>query len=96
MFVGVYRIELFFPASQSLKAKRSIVNSLKTRLSQLNLAVAEVDGQDLWQRAVLGAAAVSSDVRYLDDLHTRIEAVVLRESRADLLRVVRDVRPVEI
>jgi uncharacterized protein YlxP (DUF503 family) len=96
MFVGVYRIELFFPASQSLKAKRSIVNSLKTRLSQLNLAVAEVDGQDLWQRAVLGAAAVSADVRYLDDLHTRIEAVVLREPRADLLRVVRDVRPVEV
>lgn len=93
MFVGVYRIELFFPAAHSLKAKRSIVNGLKARLTQLNLAVAEVDGQDLWQRSVLGAAAVSTDVRYLDDLPGKIEAVVSREPRANLLRVGREVRP---
>jgi uncharacterized protein YlxP (DUF503 family) len=96
MFVGVYRIELFFPASRSLKAKRSIVNGLKARLTQLNLAVAEVDGQDLWQRSVLGAAAVSTDVKYLDDLPNRIEAVILREPRASLLRVGRDVRPATV
>ena len=45
MFVGSYRIELFFPESRSLKAKRSVLNRLKSRLSQLNLSVAEVDGQ---------------------------------------------------
>jgi uncharacterized protein YlxP (DUF503 family) len=93
MFIGAYRIELFFPASRSLKAKRSVLNSLKTRLSHLNLAVAEVDGHDLWQRAVLGAAAVSADAKYLDDLPAKIEAVVRRESRASLLRLERDVRP---
>ena len=95
MFVGVYRIELHFPASRSLKAKRSIMNSLKSRLAQLNVAVAEVEGQDLWQRAVIGVAAVSSDVGYLDDLPTRIESVILREPRATLLRMGREVRPVE-
>jgi len=95
MFVGVYKIELFLPGSQSLKAKRSVLNHLKTRLSQLNLSVAEVDGQDLWQRAVLLAAAVSGDGGYLEDLAGKIEAVVLREPRATLLRVGRDVRPAE-
>jgi uncharacterized protein YlxP (DUF503 family) len=95
MFVGAYRIELFIPASRSLKSKRSVIQSLKARLSQLNLAVAEVDGQDLWQRSVLGAAAVSADAAYLDDLAARIEAVILREPRASLLRLGRDVRPVD-
>jgi hypothetical protein len=94
MFVGAYRIELFFPSARSLKEKRSILNRMKTRLSQLNLAVAEVDGQDLWQRSSLGAAAVSGDAAYLDDLPGKIESVVRRDSRANLLRVERDVRPV--
>ena len=51
MFVGSYRIELHFPESRSLKAKRSVLNRLKSRLSQLNLSVAEVEGQDKWQRS---------------------------------------------
>ena len=95
MYVGTYQIELFIPASQSLKAKRSVVQSLKAKLAQLNVAVAEVDGQDLWQRAVLGVAAVSGEVSYLDELPGRIEAVILREPRAQLLRIEADVRPVE-
>jgi uncharacterized protein YlxP (DUF503 family) len=93
MFVGAYRIELFLPASQSLKAKRSVINSLKAKLGQLNVSVAEVDGRDLWQRAVLGVAAVSGEARYLDDLGARIEGVVVREPRAELLRLDRDVQP---
>jgi uncharacterized protein len=95
VYVGAYRIELFIPAADSLKAKRSVVQSLKAKLGQLNVAVAEVDGQDLWQRAVLGVAAVSGEVGYLDALPDRIEAVILREPRAQLLRIGRDVRPVE-
>jgi uncharacterized protein YlxP (DUF503 family) len=95
MFVGVYRVDLFFPASQSLKAKRSILNSLKARLSNLGVAVSEVDGQDLWQRAELGVAAVSADATYLDDLADKIESVLVREPRATVLRLERIVRPVE-
>jgi uncharacterized protein YlxP (DUF503 family) len=94
MFVGAYRIELFFPSSRSLKEKRSVLNRTKTRLAQLGLAVAEVDGQDLWQRSTLGAAAVSADPAYLDDLPGKITRTVERDSRASLLRVERDVRPV--
>lgn len=96
MYVGVYRIELHVPGSQSLKMKRSVVQSLRTRLAQLGVSVAEVEGQDLWQRAVLGVGAVSSDARWLDDLADRIEAVCLKERRATLLRVSRDVRPVDL
>ena len=94
MYVGVYRIDLFLPESHSLKAKRSVLNGLKTRLGQMNLSVAEVEGQDLWQRSVLAAAAVSSDVTYLDDLPGKIESLVLRDPRASLLRVEKDVLPV--
>lgn len=93
MFVGVYRVEIFIPGAHSLKEKRSVLQSLKAKLGQLGLAVAEVDGQDLWQRASLGVAAVSSDSGWLQDLPARIESVVLREPRANLLRVNGDFQP---
>ena len=93
MFVGVYRIELHIPAARSLKAKRSVMNSIKTRLGQLNLSVAEVDGQDTWQRSTLLVSAVSAQPGFLDDLVNTMETVILREARATLLRIERDVRP---
>lgn len=96
MYVGVYRIELHIPGSRSLKARRSVVQSLKTRLGQLGISVAEIDGQDTWQRASLGASAVSAEPGYLEELAGRIESVCLRETRASLLRVLHDVFPVEL
>ena len=88
MFVGTYRIEIFIPASHSLKAKRSVVQSLKSRLGQLNLAVAEVDGQDLWQRASLGVAAVSSDVGWLDELRRQVGVRYPFESTDDMRELI--------
>lgn len=62
MVVGIVRIELHLPASRSLKDKRQVVRSLKDRIRErAQAAVAEVDHQDLWQRAALGVAVVAGD-----------------------------------
>ncbi len=62
MVVGLCTVELFMAGSQSLKDKRQVLHSLKDRLQgKFNLSIAEVDGQDLWQRAVLGMACVAND-----------------------------------
>lgn len=67
MTVGSAKIELRIPASQSLKAKRRVVKSLKDRLlARFAVAVAEVDRLDDWQRATLGVACVSNDGRLVD------------------------------
>jgi len=95
MYVGVYRVELHLPAGRSLKDKRSVVQRLRSRLGRLNLSVAEIEDQDLWQSCVLGVSAVSSDPGYLDNLAGTIESVCLKDPRAQLLRVRPDVFPVE-
>jgi len=60
--IGVLTLELRLQNSHSLKDKRQVVQSLKDRLrSRFNVAVAEIDHQDLWQRAVVAAVTVSSD-----------------------------------
>ena len=60
--VGVLTLELHLDGAHSLKDKRHTVKSLKDRLrSKFNVAVAEIDYQDMWQRAAVAAVTVSSD-----------------------------------
>ena len=69
MVVGVYTVELFIADSQSLKDKRQVLHSLKDRLREkFNLSVAEVDGQDLWQKATLGMACVANESRHVQQV----------------------------
>ncbi len=69
MFVGTARIELFLPGAASLKDKRAVVRGLKDRIRQrTQAAVAEVDHQDLWQRAALGVAVVSGERRQVGEM----------------------------
>ena len=69
MVVGVYTVELFIAESQSLKDKRQVLHSLKDRLKgKFNLSVAEVDGQDLWQKSVLGMACVANEGRHAEQV----------------------------
>lgn len=55
MVVGAALVELHVHGSQSLKQKRGVLRSIAGRLrNRFNVSVAEVGGQDTWQRAVLG------------------------------------------
>lgn len=59
MVVGLLSLELFIAGAQSLKDKRMVLRSLKDRLRRFNVAVAEVDHQQLWQRAGLGVVTIA-------------------------------------
>jgi len=86
MFVGIVRIELHIPAATSLKDKRSVVRGLKDRIRQrVHAAVAEVDHQDLWQRAALGVAVVSGESRQVDELLQAVRNLVEGTFGAELL-----------
>jgi uncharacterized protein YlxP (DUF503 family) len=79
--IGVLTLELRLENSHSLKEKRHVVESLKSRLrNKFNVAVAEIDHQDLWQRAAIAAVTVSSD-------HVHAERVLrsVEEEAASLL-----------
>lgn len=65
MMVAVVRLELSIPYANSLKDKRRVLASIIERLkSRFNVSVAEVDGQDLWQRATVGVALVAGDATH--------------------------------
>ncbi|HKC92612.1 MAG TPA: DUF503 domain-containing protein [Nitrospira sp.] len=93
VIVGLCTVELFLADSQSLKDKRQVLLSLKDRLQhKFNLSVAEVDGQDLWQKAVLALACVANDGRHVNqvldqalNLIRNNPAVEIVQSRVELL-----------
>ena len=86
MFVGIVRIELHIPAANSLKAKRSVVQGLKERIRhRCRASVAEVDHQDLWQRATLGVAVVSGESGQLTELLQAVRNLVDNTYEAQLL-----------
>jgi uncharacterized protein YlxP (DUF503 family) len=65
--IGLLTLELHFPGARSLKDKRQALRSLETRQrNRLNVAVAEVEHQDLWQRARLAVVSVNTDHAHLD------------------------------
>jgi len=73
MIVGACKVELYIPESNSLKAKRKVIKSLKDRVrKKFNVAIAEVELQNIWQRAVLGVVTVSNDKKHIDATFSRV------------------------
>ena len=66
MVVGLLSVELYLPGSQSLKDKRMVLRGVKDRLKKFNVAVAEVEHHDLWQRAGLGIVTVATTSTHAD------------------------------
>ena len=67
-------LELRIEHAHSLKDKRQVVRSLKDRLRhEFNVAVAEVEATDLWQRATIGIVSISDSKDYLRGLMENIE-----------------------
>jgi len=59
--IGVMTLELRIEGAHSLKEKRQVVRSLKDRLRhKYNVAIAEIDHQELWQRGLLAVVTVAS------------------------------------
>jgi uncharacterized protein YlxP (DUF503 family) len=73
--IGVLTLELRLGNSHSLKDKRHVVKGLKERLRhRFNVSVAEIDYQDLWQRAVLAAVTVSAERTHAERILQSVEA----------------------
>jgi uncharacterized protein YlxP (DUF503 family) len=62
MFIAVLTLELFLHDAHSLKDRRAVVNGTLDRVrARFNVSAAQLDSDDLWQRASLGFAAISND-----------------------------------
>lgn len=77
MFIGALVFEIYIFESNSLKEKRMIINSLKDRLrKKFNVAVAELDYLDKWQRAALGIVTIANEHHVVENALHKIFTVL--------------------
>ena len=75
MSVGLLTLELHLAEAQSLKDKRQVLRSLKDRLrANFNVAVAELDYEDSWQRSVVGVVTLSNEDRHVEQALQKVLA----------------------
>jgi uncharacterized protein YlxP (DUF503 family) len=93
MVIAVLIVELHIPYAQSLKDKRMVLRRIKDRLQKFNVAVAEVDHQDRWQRAQLGVVAISTTAAHVEqalaaaaDEIDRVEPGMVTRTEIEFLR----------
>jgi len=85
MHIGVCRLSVHLPESRSLKSKRQVARSLTARLrNHFNVAVAEVDHNDLWQRLTIGVCCVTNDTAHAHEIMSKIVSFV-EEFSGDLI-----------
>ena len=67
MPIGLLTLEIHIPDAQSLKDKRQVLRSLKDKLrAHFNVAVAELDHQETWQRSQVGVVTLSGDAAHVE------------------------------
>jgi hypothetical protein len=85
VIIGALKIKLLIEGSGSLKEKRKVLKSIKDKALGMNASVAEVEDNDLWQSATLGAAFVSNNAahvnsmmdKFVQSLHNNINVEIL-------------------
>ena len=78
--VALLSIELHLPGARSLKDKRMVLRRVKGCLQKFNVAVAEVDFLDRWQRAQIGVVAISNSSAAV---HRSLESAVAEIDRVE-------------
>ncbi len=91
MVVGIARLTFFIPGSHSLKEKRMVVRRVKDKVrARFNAAIAEVDAQDVWQRAIVGVSVVGNESRFVGQCLD--EVIRLIQAEAEVTNVERELQ----
>jgi uncharacterized protein YlxP (DUF503 family) len=84
--LGFYQLEIFIPSALSLKEKRFVLKSIKDRIrKKYNVSIAELDGNDKWQKSLLGIAMVSNDRRLIEGSFNQILNMMDQDGRIEVI-----------
>ena len=79
MNVGVAKVSLRLPENMSLKGKRQVIKSIIGRVrGKFEVAVAEVDDNDAWQRATIGICTISNNKRHSNEVLSKVVDFIVK------------------
>lgn len=93
MIVKLLTIDIHLPGSSSLKEKRFVLSSVKSRLRRkFNVAVSEVDHHEKWQRACLAVVTVGVDGAAAEETCSKVLKFLERDFRMEILDWTQEIR----
>ncbi len=88
MIIGTCLVEIHIPYASSLKEKRQVVKSiLALTRNKFNISIAEVEDQDLWQKAVLGVACVSNEAAQANSQIDKVVDFLESDGRFEVVKI---------
>lgn len=79
-------MELFIGEADSLKDKRRVLKSLLDKLKKrFNIAAAEVDNQDTWQRSTVGITCVSNDAAHIHKIMATVMKFIEKDGNLQVI-----------
>jgi uncharacterized protein YlxP (DUF503 family) len=73
MIIGLLTLEIYIPYSHSLKEKRKSLNKIKDRVkNKFNVAFAELDFLNKWQRSKIGLVTISTQKIMIEKIFHKI------------------------
>jgi uncharacterized protein len=88
MIIGMLVMDLYNEQFHSLKEKRQLLSSLKKRLkNKFNIAIAESDHQDLWQKAQIALVSLGSSRAIVDNTFKEIEDFIFLNYAVQILQM---------
>jgi len=92
MYVGLVSLDLHIEYSRSLKEKRQVLRKVMDQIkNKFPFSVAEVDAQDLWQRAVIGISMVSSSPDVIEEHFSKVEDFIENLHLCNILEIKKEI-----
>ncbi len=86
MIVGLLTLDLHLLEADSLKAKRLVIKSLKDRIrNRFNVSISEIDGNDLWQRSIIGVACIANEKMMINKVFDDIRRIIINTPSVELI-----------
>lgn len=86
MLIGSCEIELIIYESNSLKEKRHVLKSIIERIkSRFNVSIAEIDNNELWNKAVIGVAVVSNSKALCESSILKVIDFIDNDERVEII-----------
>ena len=75
--IGSCNFDMLLPGCQSLKEKRMVLSSIKQKLkNDFNIAVAELEYNDYWQRSLIGIVTISNSQHNINEIFDKIVSLL--------------------
>lgn len=86
MIVGLLTLDLHLFEADSLKSKRYVIRSLKDRIrNRFNVSISEIDGNDLWQRSIIGVACIANEKKIINKVFDDIRKIIINTPSIELI-----------